>query len=277
MGFWLHQGGSAKWVGGSPNEAQHVKTNKLKWWSSWLPSMWGTVNSEQPIYKPAQMYVDRDIKRLRALGEEALGEWTFLKGMINNALEHVDNGLVQISHKESRDEAFLELVKDDPRCLYKIRYKANDADDAWRLSYLLHELVHLDADQRYRYHSDSAKEVICINANGDPADATKDSALIGAHLEKLDSNNGALYDAVQKMDAGALKDHLVRREQRSRVLINEWDSVLTELSLFLYMSRTRISVGDPVVKLVKKFATEAFDLRNQNPARGRTKRPGGVN
>lgn len=77
--------------------------------------MWGTFNSELPVYKPAQVYVERDIKKLRALGEEATGDWAFLKGMIDNALEHVDNGLVQISHKESRDEAFLELVKGDSK------------------------------------------------------------------------------------------------------------------------------------------------------------------
>lgn len=79
------------------------------------------------------------------------------------------------------------------------------------------------------------------------------------------------------MGSGPLKEHLDRREQRSRVLINEWDSVLTELALFLYMSRIRISAGDPVVKLVKQFATEAFELRSQHPARGRTPRPGGAN
>jgi hypothetical protein len=278
MGYWLQRKGSTEWVEGTPDEALLAKTGTQEWYSSWKPSM---LNHKVDVYRSAGKLVQGDLERLRKIQRDVKGrQWDLLSHVIGNGLQHYDGKLVEVVHKEVRDEAVVAFLQWPEKFLYRIPYKSNDPDEKIRLSYLLHEFTHVDADQRYRYHSATAsiRDFICLNANGDPHDENRDQRLVQERLDELGRNHAELVQCIATVSDTTLKAHLERRQGRAQVLYNEWDSVMTELALFLYLYDSSMSFfNTPIVKLVRKFATDAYQHRGKHPPRRRTPRPGGIN
>jgi hypothetical protein len=277
MGFWeTRPGKEPEWNDAALDAEAFVKTRQTKWYytglAQWLPSLGGTLNQQLPVYVSATPAILKDLRDLRTCATNAAkGADHSLAPMLTSVVELAEGVLVKLGHREDRAEAFIQLVRDE-EYLYKINYKTNDEDRAWRLSYLVHELVHAECDQRYRHHSSNT--IPALNANGDEADANNDFALIKARLDEIGDRINALDDVFGKVADSDLKTHLTARLGRANNTTQEWDTVMTELYTYMFLT-TR--VDKKAKDKIRECAEDAFKCRHTNTARGKTQRPGHMN
>jgi len=273
MGFWEKRPGKEpEWNDGALDAEAFVKTRQTKWYytglAQWLPSLGGMLNQQLPVYESATPAILKDLRDLRTCATNAAkGADHSLAPMLTSAVELAEGTLVKLGHREDRAEAFIQLVTGQ-EYLYKINYN----DRAWRLSYLVHELVHAECDQRYRYHSSNT--IPALNANGDEGNADNDFALIKARLDEIGTMINALDDVFGKVADAELKTHLLARLGRANNTTQEWDTVMTELYTYMFLTT---SVDKAAKNKIRECAEDAFKRRHANSARGKTQRPGHMN
>jgi hypothetical protein len=279
MGFWIKKPGKEpEWQDGDLNGEAYALTRQTKWYytglAQWLPSLGGRLNQELPVYTSATPQISKDIQELRTAANNASkGADHSLAPMLTSVLSLCESELVHLGHREERAEAFIQLVA-GASFLYKINYKTNDPDRAWRLSYLVHELVHAECDQRYRYYGGPPPIIPALNANGDENDPNEDFRLIKARLDEIGKMIAHLDGVFDKVADTTLKAHLKARLGRANNTTQEWDTVMTELYVYLFLST---SADKPAKDAIRKCAEDAFKYRHTHAARGKTPRRGGIN
>ncbi|HEU0053645.1 MAG TPA: DUF4157 domain-containing protein [Longimicrobium sp.] len=214
-------------------------------------------------YRKHQKSGAPELDRLRKLHGELgrSGDDPLLHGIVGRALGQVNSGRTTVTGGSKVNRGSTDVFEDDSgQRRYEARLDDKITDPHHRESYLLHELVHTDADQSYSFNRHGTE------FTNEPyvGDSDREAGtLLTRRRGEISRDVGQARDDVST-DHGVSDTHRQYIDGRLAYIQSdpnrEYDTVTSEL--LLYAHRHNLPRTSPTVQHIRRLAQDSYDRRS---------------